>query len=64
MIGVKILTPEAAGEITLHVIMLVLLVGPILQPANRLPEIVQFLKDLSLTYAPSTLQQTRSKAMT
>jgi ABC-2 type transport system permease protein len=58
-IGANSPTPEVGGGLTLLVTMLALFIGPVLLPANRLPEIVQLVGHLSpATYAASALKQT------
>lgn len=58
-IGANAPTPEVGGGLTLLVTMLALFIGPVLLPANRLPEMVQFIGHFSpATYAASALKQT------
>ncbi|MFH7028024.1 MAG: ABC transporter permease [Heteroscytonema crispum UTEX LB 1556] len=57
--------PEEGGSLSLLVTMVMLFIGPVIIPQNRLPDIMLFLGRLSpATYAASALRQTLLGPMT
>jgi ABC-2 type transport system permease protein len=65
LIGVNARAPEEGGSVSLLVTMLMLFIGPVIIPQNRLPDIMLLLGRLSpATYAASAFRQTLVEPMT
>jgi ABC-2 type transport system permease protein len=65
LIGVNARAPEEGGSLSLLITMVMLFIGPVIIPQNRLPDIMLFFGRLSpATYAASALRQTLLGPMT